>query len=98
MANVQASLLLCYQATCQYVKGEATIGKIALAKSFATKFVREAAALARESMGGNGILGDKYIMKAFLDIESYYTYEGTFDINLQVTGRELSGNAAFKAR
>ena len=37
-------------------------------------------------------------MKLFLDIEALYTYEGTYDINSLIVGRELTGKAAFKTR
>ena len=30
-------------------------------------------------------------MKAFMDMEAMYTYEGTYDINSLVSGRELTG-------
>jgi len=33
-----------------------TIGQVSMAKAYATKMVREAAALGRESIGGNGIV------------------------------------------
>jgi acyl-CoA oxidase len=98
MGNVQAALLMTWNATRLLKEGNATIGKVGLAKAYATKLVREAAALGREAAGGNGILLDHGLMKPFLDIESLYTYEGTFDINLLVTGRELTGTAAFKAK
>lgn len=98
MGNVQSALFLMNQATQLIANGNATIGQIGLAKAYASKLVREAASLARESLGGNGILLDNYVMKAFMDIESYHTYEGTFDINLLVAGRELTGVAAFKTR
>ena len=36
-------------------------------------------------------------MKAMGDMEVMYTYEGTYDINMLVSGRELTGGmAAFK--
>lgn len=35
-------------------------------------------------------------MKAVADIEAIYTYEGTYDINTLVAGREITGVAAFK--
>ncbi len=36
-------------------------------------------------------------MKAMLDLEAMYTYEGTYDINMLVSGRELTaGLSAFK--
>ena len=47
-------------------------------------------------MGGNGILHDNYLMKAVADAEAIYTYEGTYDINTLVAGREITGIPAFK--
>jgi len=52
---------------------------------------RETVSLAREVCGGNGILMHNRVMKAFLDMEAMYTYEGTYDINSLVSGRELTG-------
>lgn len=34
-------------------------------------------------------------MRAQADMEAVYTYEGTYDINSLVAGRELTGLAAF---
>jgi len=98
MSNVQAALLLTWQCTNLLMEKKCTVGQVSMAKAAATKLVREAAALGRESIGGNGIVLDHGLMKPFLDIESLYTYEGTFDINLLVAGRELTGKAAFKVR
>lgn len=47
-------------------------------------------------MGGNGIIHDNYAMKGLADIEALYTYEGTYDINALVAGREITGVPAFK--
>lgn len=54
--------------------------------------------IGRESLGGNGILLENYLIKALVDMEVVYTYEGTYDINMMVTARELTGFAAFKTR
>ena len=96
MGNVQASLHLMAQITKLYEEGKSSIGKFAMAKAWVTSRIREAAALARESLGGNGIMLDNYLIKAFMDMEGVYTYEGTYDINTLVAGRELTGYAAFK--
>jgi glutaryl-CoA dehydrogenase len=48
-------------------------------------------ALARESMGGNGILLENDVVRHFLDTESYYTYEGSYDINSLLSAKELTG-------
>lgn len=34
-------------------------------------------------------------MKALTDIEGVYTYEGTYEVNTLVAGRDLTGLAAF---
>jgi acyl-CoA oxidase len=69
----------------------------ALVKSQVSAMGRECTKLARELLGGNGIVIDGYAMKAMLDMEAIYTYEGTYDINALVTGRALVGIPAFKA-
>lgn len=35
-------------------------------------------------------------MKHMNDIEVLYTGEGTYDINMMVAGREITGHSAFK--
>lgn len=48
-------------------------------------------------MGGNGILLENRAMKALMDMEVIYTYEGTYDINMLIAGREITGGLkAFK--
>lgn len=55
-------------------------------------------------LGGDGILVENYCIKALTDAEVVYTYEviynlkfqGSYDINSLITGREITGLAAFK--
>ena len=89
---------MCYNVQQLHLQGKATIGQIAMAKAFTTEMLREAARLARESFGGNGIIADYHVMKVLVDAEVLFTYEGTYDINLLVASRELTGIAAFKTR
>ncbi|KAL4510571.1 hypothetical protein ABPG72_004725 [Tetrahymena utriculariae] len=96
MSNTQAILLISHRISQMYDNKKITLGQVALAKAFATERAREVARLGREMLGGNGIIFDNYVMKAFADIEALYTYEGTYDINQLVGGRELTGVAAFK--
>lgn len=58
---------------------------------------REVVALGRELLGGNGIVSDFLCAKTFCDMEAYYTYEGTYEVNALVVGREATQIAAFKA-
>jgi len=95
MANVQAMLHLTYRITKLYEQGKATIGMVAMCKAFCTKTTREVCALGREAMGGNGILLENYVMKALLDIEAIHTYEGTYDVQTLICGREVDWSWSF---
>jgi alkylation response protein AidB-like acyl-CoA dehydrogenase len=66
-------------------------GGAARLKGHCSKLTRETVALARECMGGNGILAEYGVARTFVDVEAIYTYEGTYDINMLVAGRELTG-------
>lgn len=73
------------------------MGQAARAKHWCTKVSRETVSLARECMGGNGILLENRVMKALIDMEAVYTYEGTYDINALISAREITGGiSAFK--
>lgn len=88
---------MCWRLAQLYEEGKITIGMVSLGKAFVTERTREVARLGREMFGGDGIIFDNYVMKALADTEALYTYEGTYDINSLVAGRELTGIAAFKA-
>ena len=77
--------------------GNVTMGQVARAKGLSTYLTRQVCLLAREVCGGNGIILDNHVMKCVMDIEGMHTYEGTYEINMLVSGRELTGGlAAFK--
>jgi glutaryl-CoA dehydrogenase len=59
---------------------------------------RQIAALARDVLGGNGILLDYRVMEHMADIEGVHTYEGTNDINTLIVGQAITGHRAFSPR
>ncbi len=59
---------------------------------------REIAALARDVLGGNGILLDYRVMEHMADIEGVYSYEGTHDVNTLIVGQSITGHRAFSPR
>ncbi|KHN44704.1 Acyl-coenzyme A oxidase 4, peroxisomal [Glycine soja] len=97
LGNIQAMILVGWRLCKLYESGKMTPGHASLGKSWITLRARETAALGRELLGGNGILADFLVAKAFCDIEPIYTFEGTYDINTLVTGREVTGFASFKS-
>ena len=98
MATIQAMILLSWRITRLAESHSATLGQISMAKAWVTLKGREVTALGREMLGGNGIVFDNYVMKAMADMEALYTYEGTYDINSLIAGRELTGISAFKTK
>ena len=67
----------------------------ALAKQFCAAKGREVVQLARESMGGNGILLEYHVARLFADAEAIYSYEGSNEINAMIVGRAVTGYSAF---
>ena len=93
LANCEFMLALCLNLAQQMDEdaSKVTNAMASRAKAACSKLGRETVALARESMGGNGILLEFGVMKHFADMEALYTYEGTYDINTLVSGRDLTG-------
>ncbi|KAL3683733.1 hypothetical protein R1sor_001755 [Riccia sorocarpa] len=96
LGHVQSMWLMGWRLCKLYDAGKMTPGHASLAKTHNTRVAREVCALGRELLGGNGILSDFYVAKAFCDVEPIYTYEGTYEINSLVTGREVTGEASIK--
>jgi glutaryl-CoA dehydrogenase len=59
---------------------------------------RRIAALARDVLGGNGILLDYRVMEHMADLEGTYSYEGTNDVNTLIVGQAITGHRAFAPR
>ncbi|MEO5706488.1 MAG: acyl-CoA dehydrogenase [Alteraurantiacibacter sp.] len=55
----------------------------------------DAARLARDMHGGNGISEEYQVMRHMLNLETVNTYEGTHDIHALILGRAITGIAAF---
>jgi glutaryl-CoA dehydrogenase len=88
--------LVCFRLAELMAAQELSESMAALAKYNNARKARYIAQLARETLGGNGILIDNHIARLFTDAEAVYTYEGTNDINLLIVGREITGlNAIF---
>lgn len=85
-----------WKLTKMYDAGKMTHGHASLVKSWTTLRARETVSLGRELLGGNGVVTDFHVAKAFSDLEAIYTYEGTYDINALVAGREATGISAIR--
>ena len=86
---------LCLQLSHLINRGLLSEGSVSMAKYNNARKARYVTQLARECLGGNGIVIDNHIARLMLDAEIIYTYEGTNEINLLLVGRELTGLNAF---
>lgn len=94
-ADVTQMQLLCFRLAELVAEGKATTAMISLGKYQNAGKARRVSQLAREILGGNGILIENHVARLMLDAETIYTYEGTNEINLLIVGRELTGLNAF---
>ncbi|WP_380171529.1 acyl-CoA dehydrogenase family protein [Kineococcus sp. DHX-1] len=95
LGNTTAAQAMCVRMAQLTEAGRLTDAQAALAKMFCTTRMRETVALAREVLGGNGILLEHGVARFFADAEALYSYEGTRDMNSLITGRAATGISAF---
>ncbi|UUT36225.1 acyl-CoA dehydrogenase family protein [Microbacterium elymi] len=92
VGNIAQTLALAVRTTTHPIADDVSAS---LVKRVAADRLRESVALARETMGGNGILLTGDAMRFFGDAEAMYTFEGTREINTLIVGRALTGHSAF---
>lgn len=95
LSDLVSMHLLTWRLSVLRDEGTMTEGQASLAKAGNSAKARAIAALGREILGGNGVLLEHHIIRHMADLEATYTYEGTYDINTLVVGREITGVAAF---
>src|SRR4029453_5628372 len=95
LAEVCSMQLYCLRLGRLIEEGRLTDTIAALAKMNNTRKAREVIAVARDLLGGNGVLLDFHVMRHMADIEALHTYEGTETIQTLIVGRDITGLGAF---
>eukprot|EP00889_Picochlorum_renovo_P008441 jgi/Picre1/35471/NNA_002933.t1 len=98
LSTTSAMWLMAWRVTQLAEKGVMTHEQASLVKAWTTRQGREVVSLGREILGGNGILSDFLVAKAFCDCEAYYSYEGTYEVNSLVVGRGITGISAIRPK
>ncbi len=75
--------------------GKITPAQISMAKRNNVEAAITIAGLARDILGGVGILDQYQCFRHLCNLESVKTYEGTDDMHLLILGQEITGVAAF---
>ena len=95
LSTITQMQLLVKQLTRLDEADQLTGPQASLAKYTCTRGAREVAAIARDMLGGNGILLENRVARHFADIEALHTYEGTESMQALIVGREITGTSAF---
>ncbi|WP_349897588.1 acyl-CoA dehydrogenase family protein [Parafrigoribacterium soli] len=95
LGNITASLGMAVRLAERRQQGVERDEDSAMAKLWIADRLRETVALAREIVGGNGIVIDHDVARFFTDAEAIYTYEGTREMNTLIVGRAVTGLSAF---
>ncbi len=95
LSGITGSMTMCHRLSQLQDEGRYTEEQASLAKATTTVSARQTVGLARELMGGNGIVLEENVGRFVADAEAIYSYEGTREINTLIVGRGLTGIGAF---
>jgi glutaryl-CoA dehydrogenase len=95
LGEVTAMQLYCIRLGRLIDDGKMSDTRASLAKYFCTVKARHVCRMARDILGGNGILLDFHVMRHMCDMEALLTYEGTAEIQTLLVGRDITGQGAF---
>jgi glutaryl-CoA dehydrogenase len=95
MVEITKSRLLNFQLGRLLDDGRARHQLLSVAKLNAVREAMDIARLARDVLGGRGILADHHVMRHLCDLEALSTLEGTENIHTLVLGQDITGISAF---
>lgn len=75
--------------------GKLHFAHVSMAKQNNVEIALNAARVARDILGGNGIMDEYKSMRHMCNLETVYTYEGTNDIHLLIVGEQITGIPAY---
>lgn len=83
------------QLACLQEQGRLRYPQVSLAKRNNARMALNIARMGRELLGANGISVDYRAIRHMTNLETVDTYEGTFEVQTLVVGRDLTGQEAF---
>ena len=95
LSEITGMQLTCLRLAQLQDAGRVRLEHAALAKLQTASGARRVCAMARDILGGNGILLEHHVARHHADMEAVYTYEGTDTVQSLIVGRAITGHAAF---
>jgi len=94
--QITTSQLLAYRLADLKERGDLRPEQVSMGKRHNVRMARDQARIAREMLGGNGIMLAYPPIRHMANMETVYTYEGTHDIHTLILGADLTGMPAFQ--
>ncbi len=95
VTEITKAQLLCLQLGRLKEAGKASFVQVSMAKRNNVAQALEIARMARDILGGNGIINEYSSMRHMCNLETVYTYEGTHDIHTLIIGEHITGIPAY---
>jgi len=99
LADMSTEIALALQACLQVgrLKDEGKLAPemVSMLKRNSCGKALDAARLARDMLGGNGVSDEYHVIRHCMNLEAVNTYEGTHDIHALILGRQITGLQSF---
>lgn len=95
VVEITKAQLLTYHLGRLLDQGKARHTEISMAKLNNIREAMKIARMARDILGGRGILVDHHVIRHLCDLEAISTLEGTENIHTLILGEDLTGISAF---
>jgi len=95
LTEITKAQLICLRLGQMKDAGSMRPEQVSFAKRNNVNAALEIARMARDMLGANGIVNEYPIIRHMLNLETVNTYEGTFDVQTLILGRDITGESAF---
>jgi glutaryl-CoA dehydrogenase len=96
VAEITKAQLLTHQLSRLLDRDQARPAQVSLAKLNNVREAMKIARMARDILGGRGILADHHVIRHLCDLEAVSTLEGTESMHTLIIGQEITGIPAFE--
>ncbi|MBU0755438.1 MAG: acyl-CoA dehydrogenase family protein, partial [Planctomycetes bacterium] len=96
LSNITQAQLLSWRLGRLKDAGKDDYVRVSLAKLNNVNIALDAARIAREMLGANGLSLEYHVARHMANLESVKTYEGTNDIHTLILGKAITGKSAFE--
>jgi glutaryl-CoA dehydrogenase len=95
MTEITKAQMVCLRLGQLKDSGKMRPEQVSFAKRNNVNMALEIARVARDILGANGIVNEYPIIRHMLNMETVNTYEGTYDVQTLILGRDITNESAF---